>query len=153
MTYTQTLKSTLERQEHLRQAKCFDCLCNRCSDSTELQTYFGAISCSRCKTGKILSTDPLNSLAVWQCEICSHEIGAKQIKWGNNAIQKEIENLNKKDPREFEQFLLKYDQALHPLNTHAVQIKYALTQLYGNVNGFFWSGKSFTSYSSASNYL
>lgn len=113
----------------------------RCSDPTELETFFGAITCSRCKSGKIISTDPLDVAAVWQCKVCNHEIGAKQIKWGNNALQSEIGNLNKNDPKEFEQFLIKYEGALHPLNTHVIQIKYALTQLYGNVRGFSLSGK------------
>lgn len=131
----------MERQEHLKLAKCFDCSCMRCSDPTEFQTYFGAINCSRCKNGKIISTDSLNVASVWQCEDCGHEIHAKQIKWGNAALQTEISNLNKNDPKEFEQFLMKYDGALHPLNSFVTQIKYALTQLYGNVRGFLLNGK------------
>lgn len=142
MTYTQSLKSTLERREHLRQAKCFDCSCKRCSDPTELETYFGAVNCSHCKDGKIISTNSLDAGAVWQCKQCNHEISAKQIKWGNNALQSEIGNLNKTDPTEFEQFLVKYETTLHPLNTHVIQIKYALTQLYGNIRGFSLGGKS-----------
>lgn len=142
MTYTQSLKSTLERREHLKQAKCFDCCCRRCSDPTELETYFGAINCSHCNSGKILSTNSLDSAAVWQCQQCGHKISAKQIKWGNITLQTEIGNLNKSDPKEFEQFLIKYEAALHPSNTHVIQIKYALTQLYGNIRGFSLSGKS-----------
>lgn len=141
VTYTQALENTMERREHLKQAKCFDCSCMRCTDPTELETYFGAINCSRCKTGKITSTNSLNAEAVWRCEACGHEIGAKQIKWGNTALQTEIGKLNKNDPKEFEQFLVKYADALHPLNSHVIQIKYALTQLYGNVRGFMLSGK------------
>ncbi|KAJ6634117.1 SET domain-containing protein SmydA-8, isoform A [Pseudolycoriella hygida] len=139
VTYTQPLKNTLDRQEHLKQAKCFECSCMRCSDPTELKTYFGAINCSRCKTGKIISTDSSNLTSVWKCEICDHEIAAKQIKWGNTALQTEIASLNKNDPMEFEQFLVKYAETLHPLNCHVIQIKYALTQLYGNVRGFMLS--------------
>lgn len=141
VTYTQSLKSTLERKEHLKLAKCFDCSCMRCSDPTEFQTYFGAINCSRCNNGKIVSTDSLDITAAWRCEACGHEIQAKQIKWGNTALQTEIAKLNRNEPKEFEQFLIKYADTIHPLNSHAIQIKYALTQLYGNVRGFTLSGK------------
>lgn len=142
VTYTQTLKNTLERQEHLQLAKCFNCSCKRCSDPTEFRTYFGAINCSHCNNGKIISINSLDIASVWQCEGCGHEIRAQQIKLGNTALQREIGNLNKNDPKEFERFLIKYAEALHPLNSHVIQIKYALTQLYGNVRGFMLSGKS-----------
>ncbi|XP_037033385.1 SET domain-containing protein SmydA-8-like [Bradysia coprophila] len=136
VTYTQALKNTMDRREHLQQAKCFDCRCMRCSDPTELQTYFGAVNCSQCKIGKVTSTDTLDVSSVWRCDHCGHEISAKQIKCGNAALQNEIAKLSRNDPREFEQFLIKYAETLHPLNSHVMQIKYALTQLYGNVPGF-----------------
>ncbi|XP_055373089.1 SET domain-containing protein SmydA-8 [Condylostylus longicornis] len=135
-SYTQPLKSTLLRQEHLRQAKCFDCTCKRCMDPTELGTYCGAILCSKCKVGKIISTNTSDKNAPWKCELCPHQIPAKQIAWGNTAIQKEIENLDKKSPKDFEEFIVKYQDTLHEKNTHILQIKYALTQLYGNVEKF-----------------
>lgn len=136
VSYTQPLKSTLLRREHLLQSKCFECCCSRCSDETELDTYTGAIICSKCQIGKILSTEPLNNAADWKCQICSHIIKAKQIISGNNTISKEIEQINKSSPRGFEEFLLKYRDTLHDKNTHVLQVKYALVQLYGNVNGF-----------------
>lgn len=52
-SYTNTLKSTLPRREHLLQSKCFECTCRRCADPTELETYAGAIMCSKCKIGKV----------------------------------------------------------------------------------------------------
>lgn len=82
----------------------------------------------------------MNELSVWRCEGCCHEIPAKQIKGGNAALQSEIANLNR-NPKEFERFLVKYAETLHPFNSHVVQIKYALTQLYGNVRGFMLVGK------------
>lgn len=48
----------------------------------------------------------------------------------------EICVLNRKSPRDFEAFLTKYKGALHESNSFVLQIKYALTQLYGNVDGF-----------------
>ncbi|XP_050334966.1 SET domain-containing protein SmydA-8 [Bactrocera neohumeralis] len=135
-SYTQPLKSTLMRRQHLSQAKCFECTCARCKDPEELGTFAGAILCSRCKVGKIISTDPLDNGALWKCQLCPHEIPAKQINWGNGAMLKEIESLNKMSPRAFEEFLHRYRDTLHEKNTHVLQVKYALTQLYGNAPGF-----------------
>ena len=42
-SYTHLLMATTERRKHLRFGKFFDCVCDRCSDPTELGTYFGAL--------------------------------------------------------------------------------------------------------------
>ncbi|XP_055907545.1 SET domain-containing protein SmydA-8 [Eupeodes corollae] len=136
-SYTQPLKSTILRRLHLKQAKCFDCSCQRCVDPWEMDTFAGAILCSKCKVGKIVSTNPLDNEAVWRCLLCPHEITAKQIIWGNNAMMKEIESLDKTSPKQFEEFIYRYRETLHEKNTHVLQVKYALTQLYGNVPGFY----------------
>lgn len=60
---------------------------------------------------------------------------------GNKSLQREIENIPKNSPKSFEEFLIKYQLILHDKNTHVIQIKYALTQLYGNVPGFYLNGK------------
>lgn len=143
VTYTQPLKSTIQRRDHLWQTKFFNCTCNRCADPTEFNTYIGAISCTACKIGKIIHTEPLDELTPWKCTLCAHEILPKQIVMGNKLLQGEIENIPKNSPRAFEEFLLKYQNILHEKNTHVVQVKYALTQLYGNVPGFFLHGKFF----------
>ncbi|XP_053954619.1 SET domain-containing protein SmydA-8 [Anastrepha ludens] len=135
-SYTQPLKCTPMRRQHIQEAKCFECTCARCKDPEELGTFAGAILCSRCKVGKIISTDPLDNGAVWKCQLCPHEIPAKQINLGNNAILKEIETLNKKSPSALEEFIHRYRDTLHEKNTHVLQVKYALTQLYGNFPGF-----------------
>lgn len=66
-----------------------------------------------------------------------------------NRLQFEIENLPKQSPYDLELFLEKYclrrngangEVLLHATNTFVLQIKYALTQLYGNVNGFLFDG-------------
>lgn len=89
---------------------------------------------------KIISTDPMDNNAEWKCQICQHAIPAKQIIWGNTAMLKEIETINKTSPRQFEEFIHRYRDTLHEKNTHVLQVKYALTQLYGNVEGFYMHG-------------
>lgn len=55
ISYTQPLRSTIQRRLHLRQAKCFDCACARCVDPTELGSFAGAHNCGKCKVGKVRS--------------------------------------------------------------------------------------------------
>lgn len=142
-SYTQLLWGTLQRRAHLKNAKCFDCECDRCSDPTELCTYVGAILCSQCKNsdGKIVSSDPLDPSAVWKCEVCDHTIPARQISWGNDAVRKEVSSLDKTSPHAMEEFLLKYSGTLHAFNGHALEVKYALAQMYGNVPKYSLAGK------------
>ena len=145
VTYTQTLWGTLARRAHLKQSKCFDCTCLRCSDPTELGTYLGAINCFQCKKkgkdSKIISTNPLDTSANWKCEECDHTIPGRQISWGNDSIRQEITALDKTKPQYLEEFLEKYKDALHPNNWHVLEVKYALSQMYGNMKGFLLSGK------------
>lgn len=53
LSYTQPLKSTLDRRLHLKEAKCFDCFCDRCKDPTEFGLYASSIMCTSCKSGKV----------------------------------------------------------------------------------------------------
>lgn len=150
-SYTQPLWGTLARRIHLQNAKCFLCTCKRCKDPTELGTYLGAIFCSRCYANnpnkdlkdipKVISLDPLNNSSDWKCQSCSHTLHAKQITWGNEAIRKDIALLNKTRPKDLEEFIIKYEQALHPENFHVVEVKYALSQMYGHLDGYTYNGK------------
>ncbi|KAI4456165.1 set and mynd domain containing arthropod-specific member 4 isoform a [Holotrichia oblita] len=142
-SYTQTLWGTILRRKHLKQFKNFDCTCNRCKDPTEFGLYVGSIYCSSCRENdksnccpKMISTDSINSNANFKCENCDHVIAAKQVHWGNEALRNEILSLNKSDPKSFEAFLEKYKDVLHSTNTHVLEVKYALSQMYGNLNGY-----------------
>nr|XP_018907165.1 PREDICTED: protein msta-like [Bemisia tabaci]XP_018907166.1 PREDICTED: protein msta-like [Bemisia tabaci] len=134
-TYTQTLWPTLDRRAHLKMSKCFDCSCERCADATEFNTFLSAIKCSKCKN-YVISTEPLNRLADWQCTSCSKIFTAKQISLGNDALKKELQSLDKSSPSQLEHFLesyLTFDGVLHENNCHVLEAKYALCQIYGNM--------------------
>lgn len=147
----------MQRLIHLKGSKCFDCICRRCSDPTELGTFIGSIVCEKCKQGKVISVQPLNNQAIWKCDICQNEIEADHMREIQTFLQQEIESLPKRSPIELELFLKKYccdsnddsnkdvdDNAkylLHAKNTFVLQVKYALTQLYGNVENFLLHGK------------
>nr|XP_021189756.2 SET domain-containing protein SmydA-8 [Helicoverpa armigera] len=145
-TYTQSLWGTLDRRKHLQTSKLFDCECERCKDPTELGTHLGNIYCSVCNNpfgpntewrgAMIVSTNPLDETAPWKCEKCEHFILSKQMVWGNNALKQDLQKLNKTVPNEFEEFIEKYSQTLHPTNHLVVQAKLALVQIYGNYKGY-----------------
>lgn len=153
-TYTQSLWGTLDRRKQLKTNKCFDCECDRCQDPTEFGTYLGNIYCSVCnsmgaesrgtKGAMLLSTNPLDESASWKCEKCDHYILSRQMFWGNNALKEDLKKLNKTGPKEFEEFIEKYSQTLHPSNHLVVQAKLALVQIYGNYKGYTLSGMLFT---------
>lgn len=149
-TYCQSLWGTLDRRKILMTNKFFACDCNRCKDPTELGTNLGNIYCSVCNNafrqtsqwrGAMLhSTDPLDENAPWKCEKCEHSILAKQMFWGNNALKQDLYKLNKSNPKDFEDFIDKYSQTLHPSNHLVVQAKLALVQIYGNKKGYSLTG-------------
>ncbi|GAB0093570.1 SET domain-containing protein [Sergentomyia squamirostris] len=138
-TYGQTLQGTLQRREHLRQNKFFECFCERCGDPTELSTFAGSFICSKCRSGKMIPMNPFEVAAPWKCSTCENSIPALQVINGNRAMLKEISELDQTNPKEFEAFILKYRDTLHGTNTHMLQVKYALIQLYGNIPGFHMS--------------
>lgn len=159
-TYGQALQSTMQRRIHLRQSKLFDCMCQRCRDPSECDTFIGSMVCPRCTSSKLVSNDPLVSSADWMCASCSFQMDSGNYQLISNRLQFAIENIPKHSPYDFELFLEKYchpekqmaansngvslesrtEALLHEKNTFVLQIKYALTQLYGNVTGFKWDG-------------
>lgn len=150
----------MQRRMYLRRSKCFDCMCQRCRDPTECATFIGSLICTRCKSDKLLPDKPLDATSDWYCGKCSFQVTATNFQFIQNRLQFAIENLPKQSPYDFETFLEKYcyrarqhspssddieedlsaEILLHENNTFALQVKYALTQLYGNVDGFRWNG-------------
>lgn len=159
LSYCQPLHATMQRRQYLRNSKCFDCLCQRCRDASECATYIGSLICQRCKSAKLLPDKPLDPTSDWNCGNCSFQVTATNFQFIQNRLQFAIENLPKQSPYDFEAFLEKYcyrprksssandieedlsaEILLHEQNTFVLQVKYALTQLYGNVDGFRWNG-------------
>ncbi|KAH8244081.1 hypothetical protein KR038_000446 [Drosophila bunnanda] len=141
ISYTQPLRSTIQRRVHLRQAKCFDCSCARCQDPEELGSFAGAQTCQKCKAGKIISLNPLQNAANWKCQLCNLKRSAKEVLTVDNQLQQELESLDKTTPVALEDFIYRHRADLHETNTHILQAKYALTQLYGSAPGYAMDGK------------
>lgn len=146
LSYAYTLQSTLKRREHLLENKFFECCCKRCQDPTELGTHTGALYCPKCKTGWVLSTNPLDPEAPWSCNNKSQKadrkcpgytVAAKSMQLLINRISEEIEDIDNSDIPAMEKFLEKYRNVLHPTHYLCLGIKLSLTQLYGKVHGYF----------------
>lgn len=80
--YTNALWGTQARREHLALTKYFNCCCERCSDPTELGTYFSAMKCLNVSAARYSSCMILlfgfrwkkNIANLWKCEnfICKN---------------------------------------------------------------------------------
>lgn len=88
-TYTDTLKTTLERRRHLSQTKIFDCDCERCQDASECSTYGSSWLCGQCG-GLIVSKNPQDNESGWECEKCksqhSQEVSDDRRCWKFNLF-------------------------------------------------------------------
>lgn len=65
--YISSTKGTYMRQQTLSEDWFFQCLCDRCRDRTELNTYFSAVKCLNCADGYMLPRDPLKLDSPWDC--------------------------------------------------------------------------------------
>uniref|UniRef100_A0A182KF08 MYND-type domain-containing protein n=1 Tax=Anopheles christyi TaxID=43041 RepID=A0A182KF08_9DIPT len=132
-SYTQPLLGTVQRRLALRQAKCFDCTCARCTDPTEYGTSASGFRCPNCRraTNLVLAVEPTNYRSVWRCQNrrCAYQERAEQYVARCERLQQELLGLNRTEPAGYEQFLASNQTTLHPWNAYILQAKYALTQL------------------------
>ncbi|CAL4065039.1 unnamed protein product, partial [Meganyctiphanes norvegica] len=132
MTYTDTLHHSLSRRKNLMSSKFVNCLCKRCSDKTELGTNLSTLLCVDCQN-HVKSVDPLDPDARWSCDKCQHTIRGKDVRWGDNALYKELRNLDNTSVQPLEEFVDAYKKTLHPQHRFLVEGKYGLIKLYGTV--------------------
>ncbi|XP_072944683.1 SET domain-containing protein SmydA-8-like [Epargyreus clarus] len=99
--YTDPLKGTSLRQQHLLVGKYFKCTCNRCSDPTEMDTYMSSAVCTECKTGYISCNDD----KTWTCHSCKKEFEKSSIDFKVKCCSDKLEVINKKDEKELEEYI------------------------------------------------
>lgn len=133
-TYTQSLWNTLDRRWHLKSTKHFWCRCRRCADPLELGTMMSALKCGGCG-GAILSQDPLDHAADWECRKCGRVQKMEHVRKIHETVRSELKQTaqqGRNRPELLQDFIAKYSSALHPESCHVIEAKYALVQLYGN---------------------
>lgn len=132
-SYSYPLRTTIERRLQLKQAKCFDCCCSRCKNSTD---------CIRCRScGDVLcSINPLENYSNWCCRKCDEKMSSAEVIQMINEIRNCLENLNKKSVEACNEFLKIYENILTSESVFMIDIKYALCLLYGNIEGYMFEG-------------
>lgn len=138
LCYTEPLWGTINRQRHLSQTKFFQCRCERCKDPSELDTYISSLYCQQCpnvKPGILLSENPFDEASDWICRQCGSRQPAKYVADIIETVGKEIVALKKGSASHCEQFLAKYSKILHPNHFYLTDVKMALCQMYGHLEG------------------
>lgn len=138
-SYTHLLSATTERRKHLKYGKFFDCVCDRCSDATELGTYFGALRCSQAGCGgNILCSNPtqVDNDAPWRCDECQYEVKAATVERLNKVVAYELQETRDENIAALENIFRKYQFILHPQHFHMIGIKHSLSQVIGRVDGY-----------------
>ncbi|CAL8127313.1 unnamed protein product [Orchesella dallaii] len=96
--------ATLQRLVSTEDIAHFICHCHRCLDATELNTFLGAIKCSRCKhcalledsesdKGYLLPKNPINPESEWQCLRCENVIPVQKVVKRLVKIEKDFESI------------------------------------------------------------
>jgi SET domain len=145
--YGNLLWGSQQRRQQLREAKYFNCCCERCADPTELGTNFSSLRClgsdeAACDGG--IQT-PINPLAEegdgleWACNKCPIRVSGDQVAFIVSKMSEEIDNVIYKTPNvpAVESLMEKLGNFLHPEHYHMFTLKHSLIQLYGNHKDFF----------------
>nr|XP_023026359.1 protein msta-like [Leptinotarsa decemlineata] len=89
--YANALQGSLDRKQHLREGKYFECSCNRCNDPTELNTELSSLKCHACRKGLIRMMETTNLESDWQCSVCGktfkHYLIARTVEEGRMRIK------------------------------------------------------------------
>lgn len=138
LSYTEPMWGTINRQRHLQQTKFFQCRCQRCQDPTELDTFTSGIYCLQCglrEQGVLLAEDPFSETSDWVCNKCSARQPASFIASIIETVGKELVGLKRGSITDCEAFIRKYTKVLHPHHFYLTDVKMALCQMYGHLEG------------------
>lgn len=137
--YTYTMNGTVKRQEHLKVGKFFDCRCERCLSSTELETHVSSLVCQKCLEGFVIMKNPPSN-DTWTCnnESCAIEISGAEIDSQISHLEDEIdevlyEHSGSNKFKLIEELLLKLNKSLHENHFLQIFVKNVLIDLYSKM--------------------
>ncbi|KAG5331828.1 MSTAA protein, partial [Acromyrmex charruanus] len=115
--YTSSLLGTVDRKDHLREGKYFECECSLCVDPYELQSHLSSVLCPRCKKGfigiqDISTVDPYEQ-SRWQCQMCKKTYGGRLIRATLNICRTLIDECEDVDIKKIDSLLKKLSRSLH----------------------------------------
>lgn len=137
LCYTEPMWGTVNRQRHLTQTKFFQCRCERCQDPTELDTFTSSLYCQKCpsNSGILMAENPLEESSEWVCRQCGTRHPANYVAEIIESVGKELVALKKGSASDCEGFLKKFSKILHPHHFYLTDVKMALCQMYGHLEG------------------
>ncbi|XP_050677045.1 uncharacterized protein LOC126973768 [Leptidea sinapis] len=107
--YTDPLKGTAIRQQHLSIGKYFQCTCKRCCDVTELGSFISSALCPACKTGYASKSGD-----VWECHSCKNKVDDSVLGYKVQCCSDKLASINKKDEKELEEYIRNVSLVLAP---------------------------------------
>lgn len=146
ITYTDSLWTTAERRSHLMGTKYFECVCLRCCDPKEMNSYISALKCLKCTVGYFLPTDTLEDTCEWCCEDCGAKVPNEYSVKVNEQVTETIQLMEYNDggmtPETCEDFLRGHLRVLHPQHAHMLDVKHSLIHLLGHHEGYLMADLS-----------
>ncbi|XP_012550660.3 SET domain-containing protein SmydA-8 [Bombyx mori] len=127
--YTDALKGTDVRQQHLLIGKYFKCTCSRCMDITEVGTYMSSAMCPECKFGYVSRT----SLQEWTCKDCGKEFKHSDVERKVACCTAKLQTINKNDERELEEYIRNVSLVLAPNHYLLLDAKQRLAGLLRDI--------------------
>ncbi|XP_077295773.1 SET domain-containing protein SmydA-8-like [Arctopsyche grandis] len=136
--YTDVLQGTLNRREHLREGKYFECLCDRCKDYTELGLHLSSMKCLHCKNARVVMKKPAKSSQltksdVWLCLDCKRKCTGDEIKEILEKIITVFQQIDKSDPKSIEDFINYAAKDLNINHYIILDAKHVLAGLLRNI--------------------
>lgn len=124
ISYTGSMEPLWMRQKYLTEIYKFQCQCKRCTDPTELGTYFSSPRCPDCRRSFMLPPGD-GSCEVWVCESCGLRyelIDVKQevFEWMSHIDMSDV--ILKKSAKQLSKELFKVQDSF--IATHYVPLQF-----------------------------
>jgi len=135
--YYYHLFGSANRRKHIRNNWKFDCICTRCKDPTELNTFVNAVKCDKCGVGAVML--PLHSLdynSDWKCQNCQNLQTSDKMDTFLQGIENKIEAVPYSNPEILEQILEEISELLHENHYLITDTKRRLIDIYGVEDNF-----------------
>lgn len=137
--YYYHLFGTMYRRADIKHTWCFDCICHRCQDPTELGTFVSGVNCEKCKYSYLLPVQPLDYNTAWACQSCEHTETTEEVTARLKKFEKEIETVKVTEPEVLEGLLRKMRYCLHENHYLITDCKRRLIDVWGHQEGWEYS--------------
>lgn len=134
--YYYHLFGTMYRRADIKHTWCFDCICHRCQDPTELGTFVSGVNCEKCKYSYLLPIQPLDHDTEWSCQSCDHRETNEEVNERLRKFEKEIDEVKLTEPELLEGLLRRMRYCLHENHYLITDCKRRLIDVWGHVEGW-----------------